>query len=127
MAQKPLVPVPPLPAPGASQTFCILKIFHHFLSAALDDWIVDVDMCEAFNKAQVAGRCRKWLYNQQLASEPNWKYRIGKGWKGKRVLGPGGQGIVDHWTYEGLDMDQKTVMDIAKSEGEAVTGSAINL
>jgi hypothetical protein len=34
-----------------------------------------------------------------LASERNWKARLGKGWKGTRVLGAGGYGICGLWEY----------------------------
>jgi len=73
------------------------------LSSLGDDWVIGFDICEAFNKAQITGRNRKGLYNQWLASEPTWKYRIDKGWKEERVLGRGGQGIIRYWTYEGPD------------------------
>jgi hypothetical protein len=78
-----------------------------------NDWVVDFEDVEAYNKAKVAGRLTSRLMNEWLKSEANWKYRIGKNWRGKKVLGLGGQGIVGHWTYEGEDRDQKTVKDIA--------------
>ncbi|KAE9367894.1 kinase-like protein [Stipitochalara longipes BDJ] len=78
-----------------------------------DDWVVDFEDVQAYKKARAAGTNKRVLHDKWLASEVNWKFRIGKGWKGKKVLGEGGQGIVGHWTYEGEDRDQKTVKDLA--------------
>ena len=35
-----------------------------------------------------------------IASEPNWRYRVGEGWEG-RFLGEGGWGSVGTWRYAG--------------------------
>ena len=82
-------------------------------SAPGDDWVVDFQDVEAYSKFYSNRPKSNVLKDKWLASEPNWKYRIGKGWKGKKILGVGGQGIVGHWTYEGDDRATKSVKDIA--------------
>ncbi|KAH8598920.1 hypothetical protein B0O99DRAFT_30463 [Bisporella sp. PMI_857] len=54
-----------------------------------------------------------------LRSESKWNHRIGKNWKGKKVLGMGGQGVVGWWTYEGSDRDSKALVDIVVKQASA--------
>lgn len=42
-------------------------------------------------------------YKAWLRSEPNWKNRVGKDWRGVRVLGQGGYGITGHYQYVGTN------------------------
>jgi hypothetical protein len=110
----PSAPFPPSPLPNAFAHAPSLDNLPRLpLTAPGDDWVVDFDEVQAFQEANVAGRYTKLILDGWLASEKKWKHRIGKGWRGKRVLGMGGQGIVGHWTYEGPDRDRKTVKDIA--------------
>jgi len=102
-------PAPRAPAnPGTPANLTIVP-----KSSPGDDWVVDFADIEAFSKFKADRAPSNVLKKQWLASEPNWKYKIGKGWKGKRILGVGGQGIVGHWSYEGDDRDKKSVKDLA--------------
>lgn len=109
---QPLAPLPPNP-PQMINPPRLSQLPPIPLTNPGDDWVTDFADVQAFAKAKVAGRYTKNLKRMWLASEQNWKYRIGKNWKGKKVLGLGGQGIVGHWSYEGSDRDQKSVKDVA--------------
>jgi hypothetical protein len=115
MAQ-PSLPFPPTPGPFTSpsdpKNLPVLP-----LSTPGEEWVVDFEEVQAYERARVAGNPMKELTDKWLASEKNWKNRIGKGWKGKRILGRGGQGIVGHWRYEDADRDTKIVKDIAVKQG----------
>jgi hypothetical protein len=128
MARPPPAPFPPEPGPGEFPNAPNLQTLPELpISSLGDDWVVDFEELQAYNKAGVAGKRTKVLNEQWLASEKDWKYRVGKGWKGKKVLGQGGQGIVGHWTYEGPDRDQKTVKDIAIKQAVRFGGNTPNI
>jgi hypothetical protein len=127
MTRTPPAPFPPVPGAGAFPNAPNLQNLPVLPTSSLgDDWVVDFEEMQAYNKAGVAGKRTKVLSEQWLASEKNWKYRVGKGWKGKKVLGQGGQGIVGHWTYEGPDRYQKTVKGIAIKQAVHFGGNTPN-
>jgi hypothetical protein len=111
------VPIPSAPLPPKPEALPIIPSINR--PPALpstspgNDWVIDFEDVEAYNEARVAGNYSSKLMDAWLRSEQNWKYRIGKSWSGKKILGRGGQGIVGHWTYEGADRDLKSVKDIA--------------
>ncbi|KAI9743088.1 MAG: hypothetical protein M1818_003383 [Claussenomyces sp. TS43310] len=47
----------------------------------------------------------KMRYKQWLRSDRRWQNKLGRGWKGRRVLGRGGNGIVGLWEWEGAPGD----------------------
>lgn len=58
------------------------------------------------------GRPRKNNKRKWRETEPEWKDRLGEGWKSKKMLGRGSFGIVGLWSYEGNDKNQ-LVRDVA--------------
>jgi hypothetical protein len=118
MAQPPQpvpvsMPLPPMPGVFPSSPLSVNRLPPLPITAPGQDWVIDFEDVQAYNKARAGGLHSDKIYSQWLASEKYWQFRIGKGWKGKKVMGRGGQGIVGHWRYEGADRDQKTVKDIA--------------
>ena len=115
MAQPPRpisIPLPPIPGAFPNPP-SLNRLPAVPITAPGADWVVDFEDNKAYEKAKVAGKYTQKLTNDWLKSEKYWKYRIGKGWTGKKIMGKGGQGIVGHWSYEGVDRDQKTVKNIA--------------
>jgi serine/threonine protein kinase len=43
------------------------------------------------------------MATHQLLNDSDWKHRIGKGWKGKKILGSGAYGTAALWEYEGSE------------------------
>ena len=106
--------LPPIPGAWPSQILPnITRLPPLPVTSPGAEWFVDFDDLEAYNNAKVVGKYSIKLKHACLASEKQWKYRIGKGWRGVKVLGIGGQGIVGHWRYEGTDRDHRGVKDIA--------------
>ncbi|KAL2064718.1 hypothetical protein VTL71DRAFT_3856 [Oculimacula yallundae] len=77
-----------------------------------DSWVWDFEKLAVYNEA-AKKTPRKRTTDIWMASEKNWRHRVGKGWVPKKLLGKGTFGVVGHWTYVGPDRESKSLKDLA--------------